>query len=282
MLSQYIKSPLNFTGGKYKLLPQIIPLFPKDIDTFYDIFCGGCNVAINVEANKIVCNDIITPLINFYKAIFLLPYKDYLMEQIDSTINAYQLSETNEEGYFKLREDYNKGSRNWNMFFMLVAHSFCNQIRFNKSKGEFNLSFGDRTFNEKMRENFIQFVDKLNKINNIKFTNEGFRELVKHQLLSDDLVYCDPPYLITTATYNENGGWTEKDEMDLYNLLDWVDKEGSRFALSNVLESKGKTNHILEKWSKKYNIHYLNHNYKNCNYQRKDKNNDMEVLITNY
>ena len=25
----YIQSPLNYTGGKYKLLPQIEPLFPK-------------------------------------------------------------------------------------------------------------------------------------------------------------------------------------------------------------------------------------------------------------
>ena len=33
---KYIKSCLNYTGGKYKLLPQIIPLIPRDIDTFYD------------------------------------------------------------------------------------------------------------------------------------------------------------------------------------------------------------------------------------------------------
>lgn len=33
-----IQSPLNYTGGKYKLLPQILPLFPKDIDVFVDLF----------------------------------------------------------------------------------------------------------------------------------------------------------------------------------------------------------------------------------------------------
>ena len=55
-----VKSPLNYVGGKYKLLPQILPLFPKDIDTFYDLFGGGANVAVNVNANKIVCNDINT------------------------------------------------------------------------------------------------------------------------------------------------------------------------------------------------------------------------------
>ena len=33
-----IASPLNYIGGKYKLLPQIFPLFPDNVDTFVDIF----------------------------------------------------------------------------------------------------------------------------------------------------------------------------------------------------------------------------------------------------
>nr|WP_318029246.1 DNA adenine methylase [Mycoplasmopsis bovis] len=45
-------------GGKYKLLNQIVRYFPKNIDTFYDLFAGGCDVAINIKANKIVVNDI--------------------------------------------------------------------------------------------------------------------------------------------------------------------------------------------------------------------------------
>ena len=42
-----IQSPLNYTGGKFRLLPQLLPLFPKDAGTFVDLFCGGCNVGIN-------------------------------------------------------------------------------------------------------------------------------------------------------------------------------------------------------------------------------------------
>ena len=54
--------------------------------------------------------------------------------------------------------------------------------------------------------------------------------------------------------------------------------------MSNVLEHKGKSNDILKEWSKKYNIHYLNNTYGNCNYHTKDKSKDstIEVLITNY
>jgi DNA adenine methylase len=48
-----IKSPLNYIGGKAKILDQILPLFPKSIDNFVDLFAGGCNVGVNVCANKI-------------------------------------------------------------------------------------------------------------------------------------------------------------------------------------------------------------------------------------
>src|SRR5699024_3366332 len=54
---KYIKSPLNYIGGKYKLLEQIIPLFPNDINIFLDLFSGGANVGINVKANKYIFND---------------------------------------------------------------------------------------------------------------------------------------------------------------------------------------------------------------------------------
>jgi DNA adenine methylase len=48
----YIKSPMNYIGNKYRILPQIQRWFPKDINTMVDIFSGGCDVIINTMANK--------------------------------------------------------------------------------------------------------------------------------------------------------------------------------------------------------------------------------------
>ena len=45
----YIKSPLNYTGGKYKLLPQIISSFPSECNTFVDLFTGGLNVGKKIH-----------------------------------------------------------------------------------------------------------------------------------------------------------------------------------------------------------------------------------------
>lgn len=279
----YIKSPLNYVGGKYKLLSQIMPLFPHNIDTFYDLFCGGCNVGVNVNANKIICNDTEKVVINLMRDISKLTSEDAI-KILKNTINKYQLSKTNEDGFKRIRKDYNNGNRSWDMFYAMLTNAFNYQIRFNKS-GEYNMPFGKNRswFNPRLEQNFIKFIDRLNKIN-IKFTNKDFREFNTYNFNKNDFVYCDPPYLITTATYNENGCWAEKDEIDLLNLLDNLHRKNIRFALSNVLEHKGKSNDILKKWSKKYNVHYLNYHYGNSNYHTKDKSNksSIEVLIANY
>ena len=67
MQSKLIKSPLNYTGGKFKLLSQILPLFPNDINTMVDLFCGGCNIGVNVNANKIIAIDKLNVIINLMK-----------------------------------------------------------------------------------------------------------------------------------------------------------------------------------------------------------------------
>ena len=50
---ELIKSPLNYVGGKFKLLPQILPYIPDDINTFVDLFMGGCNLVLT--ANNLLC-----------------------------------------------------------------------------------------------------------------------------------------------------------------------------------------------------------------------------------
>jgi len=299
----YIKSPLNYVGGKYKLLPQIIPLFPKDIDTFYDLFCGGCNVGINVEAKQIVANDMLSPVIDMFQT-FATNTKENIFKKILEIIEIYELSDStkqtyadygcdssdglgkyNKDAYLKLRQDYNllrDRSEKSFLFYTLCCYSFSNHIRFNSSGG-FNVPYGKRDFNSSMRENLNKFLDHLKKIN-ITFTSLNFQEFNITNFKPNDFIYCDPPYLITTANYNENGGWHEIKEYELLNYLDNANNNNIKFALSNVLEHKGKSNDILKEWSKKYTIHNLSFSYSNSNYNTKnrDKNSTQEVLITNY
>lgn len=302
-----LQSPLNYTGGKYKLLPQILPHFPKDINLFVDLFCGGGNVGINVPCNRVVFNDN-NSLLKFVFGSLKNLDKQSTYELIDSIINNYGLSNSeqkgyefygctsadglakyNSEGYLKLREDFNKNTsldyRYYIMLYVLIVFSFNNQIRFNK-KGEFNLPVGKRDFNKKMRDKLSSFIDRL-KSGDYTFESYDFRELPNETWDEKTFVYADPPYLISCATYNEQKAWNEDHERALLKYLDELDDRGIRFALSNVLHSKGKENKILIDWINKnigkYRVIYLNYNYSNSNYQIKDRTSITdEVLIVNY
>ena len=54
IVKKYIKSPINYSGSKYRLLKKIFPLLPKNINTFVDLFCGACNVGINANAKMLI------------------------------------------------------------------------------------------------------------------------------------------------------------------------------------------------------------------------------------
>ena len=301
--TQLIQSPLNYTGGKYKLLPQILPLFPQGINCFVDLFCGGCNVGINVDSNSVVYNDIDEHLFYLFNTFKNLD-KEVTFELIFKIIKDYDLSLVCENGYdyyncdsgsgvgpynkerfLKLRNDFNHQKQEdyyyYLMLYVLIVYAFNNQIRFN-AKGEYPV--GKRDFNKKMQSKLSDFIDRLQR-QDCRFTCVSFTDFDVSALTNRDFVYVDPPYLITCATYNEQDGWNEDHEKELLHFLDELNSKGIRFALSNVLRSKGKENTILIEWlsNKKYKTHHLDYGYSNSNYQTKDKQTKSEeVLITNY
>lgn len=302
---EIIPSALNYIGGKYKLLPQIMPFFPTDADKVVDLFCGGCNVGINLSCNKVQFNDSNKYLMKMLDTFRRLP-KDEIFTWLYGAIDKYNLSLVskngyeyygcesskglgafNKAGYNKLRKDFNEritqDDEYFLMLYLLVVYSFNNQLRFNK-KGEFNLPVGKRDFNAKMQEKLERFLDRI-KSGDYSFTNEDFRKIELDGFTDKSFFYADPPYLISCATYNEQGGWTEKDEYDLLTYLEELDKKGIRFALSNVLESKGKKNEILAEWikkHKKFKMISLDYDYSNSNYHTQREGITKEVLVLNY
>ena len=303
----FVQSPLNYTGGKAKLLPQILPLFPKRINTFVDLFCGGCNVGVNAVASKVIYNDLDRNLIYLYHTLKNLDKQavfNWVYEIIDKyglslvSLHGYEhygcdsssgLGDYNREKFLKLREDFNiklaKDYYYYVVLYVLIVYAFNNQIRFNANQ-HFNLPVGKRDFNSKMAEKLSSFTDKLHE-QDCEFTCQDFRDFDVESLNVDDFVYVDPPYLITCATYNEQGGWDLRAEQDLLNFLDKLNAKGIKFALSNVLRSKGKENKLLIQWlesnSSKYKAVRLNYNYANSSYHTKDRTKSSEeVLIINY
>lgn len=305
MLKQkYIKSFLNYTGGKYKLLPDIIKYFPKEFDTFHEICCGSGVVSINMARiygeKSFYLNDIEKNLIDLF--IYLQNNKiENTINTIENIIIFYGLSTTssngyeyyntdsskglgfyNKIGYLKLRNDFNNNNSQFPhelLLYLLIVYGFNNQIRFNKV-GQFNLPVGKRDFNKNMKTKLIQTVNIIQN-NDFVFTSKPFINL--DNIKKGDFVYIDPPYLISTASYNELGKWGDRDEKNLYNFLDDLNNQDIKFALSNVMIHKGIENEILKQWSNKYNIIFLEKNYNNSNYQSNAKKfSTQEVLVTNY
>ena len=301
-----IQSPLNYTGGKFKLLSQILPLFPEKIERFFDVFCGGCNVGINIDCEEVIFIDNNENLIRMYQTFQKLD-KEKLLNLIYGIISEYGLSLVSRNGYEfygcdssaglsnynrepfnRLREDFNRGTifdfRYYAMLYVLIVYAFNNQLRFNLA-GKFNLPVGKRDFNSCMCSKLLAFLRKIQS-QNYKFFCQDFREIKIRNFSENDFVYVDPPYLITCATYNETGGWRDADEKDLLDFLDKLHSKKIRFALSNVLCTKGKENKILLNWLNKnshYTPLYLQVNYSNSNYHKIDKvSASTEVLIVNY
>jgi len=283
MKNKYIKSPMNYSGGKYKLLKQIMPLFPDKVNTFVDLFCGAGTVGINANADKIIFNDYINYIPELYNS-----WKNKSLEEINTyinnTIKKFDLSPINKTAFEEFRRHYNE-IKNVEDLFILICYSFNYQMRFNNSQ-KYNSSFGYEasTMNDNIRNNINLFVNQIHS-KDVIFQSKDFREVDLSQLDNNDFVYCDPPYLISGAVYQDGKrgfkGWNQQDDIDLYNLLDELNSNGVKFALSNMTYSKNKSNDYLIEWCKKYNLNYLKANY-NTNYQRDMSGKDVEVLVTNY
>lgn len=304
-IKNYIASPLNYIGGKARILDQMLPFMPTDIDIFVDLFCGGCNVGMNVPAQHTIYNDTSKPLIGLLKALKRMK-NNRIINGINDIIDEFGFSRTrdhnfkyyggdankgvsayNREKFLLLRDRFNnypkKDNKYYILLYTLILFGFNNQLRFN-DKGEFNLPVGKRDFNTAIEGKLIRFLDAL-RLQNCEFQTKDFRKFDFSNLTSNSLVYCDPPYLITTATYNEKDGWTEKDETALLTVLDDLNRRGVKFALSNVLQHEGKENVLLQEWigNNNYIVHDLFMDYHYSNYQKKSKKAESrEVLITNY
>ena len=295
------RSPLFYVGDKYKLISEIKTHFPNRIDKFVEPFVGGGSVFMNVKANDFILNDIDTNVITLHK---------YLSEQADNVdlffnnlwhvINKYGLScsylydivpnelklqfpktyfaKYNKDKYKQLRTDYNKSDRtDITILYLLLIYGFNRMLRFN-SKGDFNLPVGNVDFNSNAVNALKSYFNEVGKKRPIWF-NLDFRTFISQlQLGESDLIYLDPPYLITFSEYNKL--WDETTEGELLDLLDALSREHIKFAISNVTHYKGRTNDIFIKWAKKYHTHSIKNNY--ISYHDNTLKSFNEVLVTNY
>ena len=279
---EYIKSPINYIGNKYRLLKNLVPLFPEDIDTFVDVFSGSGTVLINVNANKYIYNDLNYFVSDIFNGLVKTDYCE-IIDLINSVIADYSLSKENKDGFNLLREDYNNGKKDWYVLYTLMCFSFNHQFRFN-SDMKYNSSFGSirAYFSDRQKEDLKKMKDRLFD-KDVQIISKNFIDINFDKFSKDDFFYFDPPYLGSVGNYNDGkrgfDTWSEKSEKDLLNLLDRLNDNGIRFALSNNLKYK---NELLDSWKERYKVYSLQDKHLYSSYNKKDRSVEEEILITNY
>lgn len=272
------ESPLNYIGSKAKMVSFIKQNAPNKFNSFVDAFGGGFNVGINIDAHRIIYNDVnhlVSNLVASFKTTDTYQYILYLKK----IVKKFGLEAENAESYTKVREYYNSfphDKRDPKLLYAVILYGFNQQIRFNRGH-DFNNPVGMRWFNDKVLEKMISF-SRVIKEKNVLFECKDYHELY-YEIEKNTFTYLDPPYMLTNGSYNDGKrgfhGWNLETEKKLFDFADRLNEEGRTFMISYVLEHNGKFNMQLDNWIKKgsYRIIVVDPNL---------GNNRKEILIVNY
>lgn len=272
------ESPLNYIGSKAKMASFIKEHTPSQFSTFVDAFGGGFNVGININANRIIYNDInhfVSKLVASFKITDTYQYILF----IKRIIKKFGLEPKNAEAYNKVRDYYNSfplDKRDPKLLYAVILYGFNQQIRFNGNH-DFNNPVGMRWFNDKVLEKMISF-SRVIKEKNIHFESNDYNEIF-YEIDKTAFTYLDPPYMLTNGSYNDGKrgfqGWNSLTEKRFFDFIDKLHEENKPFMISYVMEHKGQYNFLLEDW--------INRNgYEIIEVDPTLGNNRNEILITNY
>ena len=269
------KSPLNYSGSKDTLVPKIIKELPCEVENFVDVMGGAFNVGANIVSTKnVYYNEIKTEIYYIIKWI-LLNNKNKVIKDVEQCIKKYKLDKGAKEAFNKLRDDYNKDNDCVKLF-VLHMYSFQNMIRFNNSK-QFNTPIGVAGYSEDLKNRIMNFMVKSPKL---FMTNLDYINIEWDKFSKKTVFYFDPPYYITSASYNDGKrggkGWSIKEEKQLLRTLKKLDRQGYKFILSNVIKHKNKEHTLLIDWVNKNKFKMIDAGISGWRYAKN------EVIIKNF
>ena len=211
-----IRSPFFYVGDKYKLMPQLKQLMPKNIEQYIEPFVGGGSSFLNSQGTSYLLNDVDPYVIELHRQIGSYTGRaEELFGELFDIIDFYGLScsyrgicvpeemkkkyvktyysKYNKEAYIRMRKDFNSKDEDYLRLYLLLIYGFNHMIRFN-GKGEFNLPVGNVDFNHNVYEalnNYLEFAGT----HKIEFFNMDYISfLEKIEFGKDSYVFLDPPY----------------------------------------------------------------------------------------
>ena len=144
IMKTQLKPILKWVGGKRQLLDRIIPLIPKDFNTYFEPFAGGLAVLLALQPNKAIINDLNTDLIYFYVDVKNEPDKliGYIKEFKNEKEEFYKIRSMDRSKNYSSIDSVLKSAR----FYYLNKTAYNGLYRVNSS-GFFNAPYGSyKTF----------------------------------------------------------------------------------------------------------------------------------------
>lgn len=231
---------IKWSGSKRSQCQNIIKYFPKEINTYYEPFCGGASVLrglleSDIKVKHYVCSDLNEGLIELWKLIKEDPVSvSNHYEKLWTELNWYDDKAIKRQYFESVRERYNKEHNP--LDFMFIMRTTTNGMPRYNQKGEFNNSF-HITRNgidpERLGKIINEWSVLLNK-NNVCFKCCSYDTIIPQK---GDFMYLDPPYAGTKGMYF--GGFDNKKLFEYLRKIDcsWtMSYDGIRGREDNTFE----------------------------------------------
>jgi len=219
---------IKWSGSKRSQSELIVKEFPKQISTYYEPFCGGCSILMelmlddSIIVDRYICSDLNSDLISLWNEI-----KNNPKEVIAKYTTMWNEMNINDDRNFKreyfymVRERFNKYKSPFD--FMFIMRTTTNGMpRYNKS-GEFNNSFHitrDGINPNTFKSIILNWSELLNK-NDVEFIHQSYDNINSKV---GDFIYLDPPYANTKGMYYG--------ALDNELLWNWMRVQNGNYVLS--------------------------------------------------
>jgi DNA adenine methylase len=239
-MNNILKPPIKWVGGKTQILCQLLTMFPKSINNYYEPFLGSGSVLLAILSSKdihvkgeIYVSDVNLKLIELYKNIKTSPVQLY--EHLQELKNNYSNSKDKENFYYDMRAKYNHNTLNTieKSALFLFLNKTCFRGLYREGPNGFNVPFGHYAKPAFVTKEHILSISQ--NIQRVHFIHCSFEEILQNPK-PGDFVYLDPPYMPVISSsfvrYTKSGFGDEQHSI-LFKLCHELKNNRVDWILSN-------------------------------------------------
>lgn len=226
---------VKWPGGKGRLLDQLLPLLPGDVEErrYIEPFAGGAALYFRLTPSRALIRDSNRQLIETYRCV---------QREVEALIDALRRLERthNAEQYYRVRQLYNETPQNAELVERCAQFIYLNKTGYNglhrvNRRGEFNVPVG------RAGTGAARIVDAPG----LRAANQALQgvtllcasfETVLDVALPGDFLYFDPPYDIEPGSKQFTsyaGAFGEAEQDALTDVFRTLDRRGCKLMVSN-------------------------------------------------